>query len=67
VNSPRNLDIVVDGATGFTGQLDVEYIATYYGNDKKLRWAMAGRSLAMGDHLIKRLVEYAGLTFQVEV
>ncbi|MBK3662989.1 saccharopine dehydrogenase NADP-binding domain-containing protein [Bradyrhizobium diazoefficiens] len=38
-------DIVVYGATGFTGQLVAEYLAAHYKNDKSLKWAMAGRSL----------------------
>jgi short subunit dehydrogenase-like uncharacterized protein len=38
-------DIVVYGATGFTGQLVAEYLAAHYKNDKELKWAMAGRSL----------------------
>src|ERR1700753_886585 len=38
-------DIVVYGATGFTGQLVAEYLAAQYGKDKSLKWAMAGRSL----------------------
>src|SRR5271168_907178 len=38
-------DIVVYGATGFTGQLVVEYLAAHYKNDASLKWAMAGRSL----------------------
>src|SRR6201987_3374395 len=38
-------DIVVYGATGFTGQLVAEYLAARYANDKELKWAMAGRSL----------------------
>jgi short subunit dehydrogenase-like uncharacterized protein len=38
-------DIVVYGATGFTGQLVAEYLAAHYSNDKELKWAMAGRSL----------------------
>jgi short subunit dehydrogenase-like uncharacterized protein len=38
-------DIVVYGASGFTGQLVAEYIATHYRGDKELKWAMAGRSL----------------------
>jgi short subunit dehydrogenase-like uncharacterized protein len=37
-------DIVVYGATGFTGQLVAEYLATHYRGDPDLRWAMAGRS-----------------------
>jgi short subunit dehydrogenase-like uncharacterized protein len=38
-------DIVVYGATGFTGQLVAEYLAEHYRGDRDLRWAMAGRSL----------------------
>jgi short subunit dehydrogenase-like uncharacterized protein len=42
--SPK-FDIVVYGATGFTGRLVAEYLASHYRGDKQLRWAMAGRSL----------------------
>src|SRR6201991_321629 len=45
MTSPEEFDIVVYGATGFTGQLVAEYLATHYKNDKELKWAMAGRSL----------------------
>jgi short subunit dehydrogenase-like uncharacterized protein len=38
-------DIVVYGATGFTGQLVAEYLAEHYRGDRTLKWAMAGRSL----------------------
>ncbi|MGB6635828.1 MAG: saccharopine dehydrogenase NADP-binding domain-containing protein, partial [Bradyrhizobium sp.] len=38
-------DIVVYGATGFTGQLVAEYLAAHYKNDASLKWAMAGRNL----------------------
>jgi short subunit dehydrogenase-like uncharacterized protein len=41
----KKFDIVVYGATGFTGQLVAEYLAANYKNDKQLKWAMAGRSL----------------------
>jgi short subunit dehydrogenase-like uncharacterized protein len=37
-------DIVVYGATGFTGQLVAEYLAANYKSDGNLKWAMAGRS-----------------------
>lgn len=43
--SSSKFDIVVYGATGFTGQLVAEYLASHYKGDKQLRWAMAGRSL----------------------
>ena len=43
--SSAKFDIVVYGATGFTGQLVAEYLAAHYKNDTALKWAMAGRSL----------------------
>jgi short subunit dehydrogenase-like uncharacterized protein len=41
--SSSKLDIVVYGATGFTGQLVAEYLAAHY-RDGSPKWAMAGRS-----------------------
>jgi short subunit dehydrogenase-like uncharacterized protein len=38
-------DIVVYGATGFTGQLVAEYFAAHYTGKSDPEWAMAGRSL----------------------
>jgi short subunit dehydrogenase-like uncharacterized protein len=38
-------DIVVYGATGFTGQLVAEYLAAHYAGKSDPKWAMAGRSL----------------------
>ena len=45
MKSSSRFDIIVYGATGFTGQLVVEYLATQYRGDDELKWAMAGRSL----------------------
>ncbi|MBP8252265.1 MAG: saccharopine dehydrogenase NADP-binding domain-containing protein [Herpetosiphon sp.] len=42
----RNFDIIVWGATGFTGRLVAEYLLTRYGVNNDLRWAMAGRNQA---------------------
>ena len=42
--SSSKFDIVVYGATGFTGQLVAEYLAGHYKSDANLKWAMAGRS-----------------------
>ncbi len=39
----REFDVVVWGATGFTGVLVAEYLASRYGVDDSLRWAIAGR------------------------
>src|ERR1700730_15780139 len=38
-------DIIVYGATGFTGQLVAEYLAQHYAGKADPKWAMAGRSL----------------------
>src|SRR3569832_2461955 len=43
--SSAKFDIVVYGATGFTGQLVAEYLTQHYKSDNSLKWAMAGRSL----------------------
>lgn len=40
----REFNIIVYGATGFTGRLVAEYLAQKYA-DGSLKWAMAGRSL----------------------
>jgi short subunit dehydrogenase-like uncharacterized protein len=37
-------DIVVYGATGFTGRLVAEYLARRYGTVRDFKWAMAGRN-----------------------
>jgi short subunit dehydrogenase-like uncharacterized protein len=40
----RELDIIVYGATGYTGQLVAEYLNTQYGVGGDVSWAIAGRS-----------------------
>lgn len=40
----REFDVVVWGATGFTGSLVAEYLVQRYGCDGPLRWAIAGRN-----------------------
>ena len=41
---PKQFDIVVHGATGFTGRLVVEYLLQRYPAGSGLRWAMGGRN-----------------------
>lgn len=41
----RDFDIIVYGATGFTGRLVAEYLVRSYPGAAAPRWAMAGRSL----------------------
>ena len=40
----REFDIIIQGATGFTGTLCAEYLLRQYGANGDLRWALAGRS-----------------------
>ena len=40
----REFDVIVYGATGYTGRLVAEFISQQYGSDAALNWAMAGRS-----------------------
>ncbi|MGE6062562.1 hypothetical protein ACQJ07_26735, partial [Klebsiella pneumoniae] len=43
----REFDIIVYGATGFTGRLVAEHLAAYYSDRQHApKWAMAGRSAA---------------------
>ncbi len=42
--SAQEFDVVVYGATGFTGRLVAEYLLKTYGTEGELRWAMAGRN-----------------------
>jgi short subunit dehydrogenase-like uncharacterized protein len=42
--SNRHFDLVLLGATGFTGRLVAEYLVERYGAAGDLRWAVAGRS-----------------------
>jgi short subunit dehydrogenase-like uncharacterized protein len=42
----KPFDLIVFGATGFTGRLVAEYLNATYGIGGDVRWAMAGRSAA---------------------
>ena len=46
----RIFDVIIWGASGFTGRLVAEYLLAQYGLDGEVRWAMAGRN---EDKLIK--------------
>ena len=46
MNPNAEFDIIVYGATGYTGRLVAEYLAKRYGVGGEVKWAMAGRSAA---------------------
>jgi len=50
----REYDLVLFGATGFTGTLAAEYLAKNYGNT--IRWAIAGRNMDKLSKLREQLV-----------
>ena len=43
---PRKFNIIVFGATGFTGQFVVEEIARTMDSEAKFTWAVAGRDMS---------------------
>ena len=51
---PRAYDLIVYGASGFTGRLVAEHLLVTYGATGEISWAMAGRSTA-------KLAEVRGL------
>ena len=56
----KEFDVVLWGATGFTGELVAEYLLAQYGVDGGLRWALAGRNQGKLDALKGRLVARDG-------
>ena len=56
----RKYDLVVMGATGFTGSLCVRYLAKTYGINKETKWAIAGRSQSKLDKVKQRWAEELG-------
>lgn len=44
MNPAAEFDVIVYGASGFTGRLVAEHLAARYGLGGEVRWAMAGRS-----------------------
>lgn len=42
--SEREFDVIVYGASGYTGKLVADYIEKEYGNNDSLKWALAGRN-----------------------
>ena len=45
MNQSREFDIIIWGASGFTGRLVVLYLFEKYGATGDLKWAMGGRNL----------------------
>ena len=53
--STREFEVVILGASGFTGRLVAEYLLKQYGLNKDLKWAIAGRNEAKLQGIRKEL------------
>ena len=42
--SDREFDVVIFGASGYTGKLVAEYVHDQYGDDQSIKYAIAGRN-----------------------
>jgi short subunit dehydrogenase-like uncharacterized protein len=51
----RDYDVIVWGASGFTGRLVAEYLYGKYGIDGDLKWAMGGRNLEKLQEVAQKL------------
>ncbi len=51
----RPFDVIIWGATGFTGQLVVEFLRDQYGVEGDLHWAIAGRNEAKLESIRQKL------------
>lgn len=56
-STKRTFDVIVFGATGFTGELVAEYLAETYPSKKSLKWAIAGRNLSKLESVRARLAK----------
>jgi short subunit dehydrogenase-like uncharacterized protein len=59
----REFDLIVYGASGFTGRLVAEYLGQRYGDDSDLKWALAGRD----EEKLKAVREEIGVAESVPV
>ena len=63
----REFDVIVWGATGFTGRLVAEYICQTYGVNKSLSWTIAGRSLSKLQLIKEKLQQIDPLSESLEL
>lgn len=65
---PRDLDLVVFGATGFTGKLVTEHLArSYSSGGNKVRYVLAGRDKARLEAARAQVAKFAPLAAEAEI
>ena len=65
MNPNAEFDLIVYGATGYTGRLVAEYLGQRYGVGGDVSWAMAGRSRAKLEEVRNELALPAETPFVV--
>ena len=58
MSDAREFDVIVYGASGFTGRLVAEYMQRAYGAGSNVTWAMAGRDTAKLDAFAFELLTF---------
>ena len=58
----REFDLIVWGATGFTGRLTAEFLLERYGLGGSLRWALGGRSAPKLEEIRSALERDSGIS-----
>ncbi len=59
----KDFDIIILGATGYTGKLVCEELARHCAEKSNLTWAVAGRSDTKLEKTLAQLAEQTGLEF----
>jgi short subunit dehydrogenase-like uncharacterized protein len=57
----REFEIIVWGASGFTGRLTAEYLLQHHGAGRDLRWALGGRNQAKLERVRDELAKQCGV------
>ena len=57
----RKYDLVVFGATGFTGQFVVEELARTVGEERRVTWAVAGRDMSRLQDVLRAASKKTGM------
>jgi len=57
MNQLREYDIIIWGASGFTGRLVAEYLFNNYDSNNNLKWAIAGRNILKLESVRKEILD----------
>ncbi len=61
MSDTREFDVIVQGATGFTGKLTAEHLLRRYGAAGELRWALGGRNQKKLESVRDQLAKETGV------